>query len=62
VRGATYAWGRHTSDPYDTAIRFEQEPKGLLVTGDHKPLVDYEIAGSRALLSISTPDHYLPLL
>jgi 4,5-DOPA dioxygenase extradiol len=32
------------------------------VTGDHKPLVDYESLGREALLSIPTPDHYLPLL
>ena len=32
------------------------------MTGDHKPLVDYESLGEEALLSIPTPDHYLPLL
>jgi 4,5-DOPA dioxygenase extradiol len=57
-----YAWGRHMPDPYDWAVRFENEAKGLLVTGDHKPLVDYESLGREALLSIPTPDHYLPLL
>jgi len=34
----------------------------LLVTGDSRPLVDYESLGRDALLSIPTPDHYLPLL
>src|SRR3954465_3609286 len=57
-----YAWGRHMPTPYDWAVRFETEAKGLLVTGDHKPLVDYESLGREALLSIPTPDHYLPLL
>lgn len=57
-----YAWGRHMPDPYDWAVRFEREAKGLLLTGDHKPLVDYESLGREALLSIPTPDHYLPLL
>jgi 4,5-DOPA dioxygenase extradiol len=57
-----YAWGRHMPDPYDWAVRFEGEAKGLLITGDHKPLVDYESLGREALLSIPTPDHYLPLL
>jgi 4,5-DOPA dioxygenase extradiol len=57
-----YAWGRHMPDPYDWAVRFEMEAKGLLLTGDHKPLVDYETMGKEALLSIPTPDHYLPLL
>jgi 4,5-DOPA dioxygenase extradiol len=58
----TYAWGRHEPDPYDWAVRFETEAKGLLLAGDHKPLVDYESLGREALLSIPTPDHYLPLL
>jgi 4,5-DOPA dioxygenase extradiol len=58
----TYAWGRHMPDPYDWAVKFEQEARGLLLAGDHKPLVDYESLGRDALLSIPTPDHYLPLL
>jgi 4,5-DOPA dioxygenase extradiol len=57
-----YAWGRHMPDPYDWAVRFETEAKGLLLAGDYKPLVDYETMGREALLSIPTPDHYLPLL
>jgi 4,5-DOPA dioxygenase extradiol len=57
-----YAWGRHMPDPYDWAVRFENQAKGLLVIGDYKPLVDYESLGREALLSIPTPDHYLPLL
>ena len=57
-----YAWGRHMPDPYDWAIRFEAEARGLLLAGDHKPLVDYESLGEEAILSVPTPDHYLPLL
>jgi 4,5-DOPA dioxygenase extradiol len=57
-----YAWGRHMPDPYDWAVRFENEAKGLLLTGEHKPLLEYESLGREALLSIPTPDHYLPLL
>src|SRR5512141_2807549 len=57
-----YAWGRHVPEPYDWAVRFVNEVKGLLLSGDHKPLVDYETLGREALLSIPTPDHYLPLL
>jgi len=57
-----YAWGRHMPDPYDWAIRFETAAKELLVSGDSAPLVDYETLGREALLSIPTPDHYLPLL
>jgi 4,5-DOPA dioxygenase extradiol len=58
----TYAWGRVVPEPYDWAVRFENEAKGLLLAGDHEPLVNYETLGKEALLSIPTPDHYLPLL
>jgi len=58
----TYAWGKHLPDPYDWAVRFENDAKALLLSGDDKPLVHYESLGSEALLSIPTPDHYLPLL
>ena len=50
------------SDPYDWAVRFETEAKNLLLAGEHRPLVEYEGLGKEALLSIPTPDHYLPLL
>lgn len=57
-----YAWGRHVQEPFDWAIRFETEARGLLLAGDHGPLVNYEALGKEALLSVPTPDHYLPLL
>jgi 4,5-DOPA dioxygenase extradiol len=33
-----------------------------MLAGEYKPLIDYERLGPEALLSIPTPDHYLPLL
>jgi 4,5-DOPA dioxygenase extradiol len=57
-----YAWGRHMPEPYDWATRFESDVKDLLLSGDSAPLVDYEALGKDALLSVPTPDHYLPLL
>ena len=57
-----YAWGRHMPDPYDWAVQFETEAKQMMVAGEYKPLIDYENLGPEALLSIPTPDHYLPLL
>jgi 4,5-DOPA dioxygenase extradiol len=57
-----YAWGRHPVDPFDWAVRFEQQAREMLLAGEHKPLVEYEKLGRDALLSIPTPDHYLPLL
>lgn len=58
----TYAWGRHPRDPYDWAVRFETTAKELMLAGDYRPLVEYSTLGRDAVLSIPTPDHYLPLL
>jgi 4,5-DOPA dioxygenase extradiol len=57
-----YAWGRHAPEPYDWAVRFEERVRELMLAGDTKPLIDYETLGREALLSIPTPDHYLPML
>jgi 4,5-DOPA dioxygenase extradiol len=58
----TYAWGRHNVEPFDWAIRFEERVRGLLLEGNHEPLITYESLGKDALLSAPTPDHYLPML
>jgi 4,5-DOPA dioxygenase extradiol len=58
----TYAWGRHAPEPYDWAMRFEQAAKDLMLSGNYQPLINYESLGRDAVLSIPTPDHYLPLL
>ena len=58
----TYAWGRHTVDPYDWAIRFETMARQMMAAGEYRPLIEYETLGREANLSIPTPDHYLPLL
>lgn len=58
----TYAWGRRPVDPFDWALRFEARARELLLAGEHDPLVEYETLGRDAMLSIPTPDHYLPLL
>ena len=33
-----------------------------MVSGESRPLVEYETLGREAILSVPTPDHYLPLL
>lgn len=58
----TYAWGKHEIEPFDWAVRFEQQARQLLSTGNFMPLVNYESLGRDALLSAPTPDHYLPLI
>jgi 4,5-DOPA dioxygenase extradiol len=58
-----YAWGRHAQAPYDWATSFEQRVRELLLSGEYKPLVNYEAQlGREAELAVPTPDHYLPLL
>lgn len=57
-----YAWGGHPAQPHDWAQRFEKRARGLIEAGDHLPLIDYESLGKDALLSVPTPEHYLPLL
>ena len=57
-----YAWGSHAAEPYEWALRFERRARQLLTAGDYAGLVDYEALEPDALLSVPTPDHYLPLL
>jgi 4,5-DOPA dioxygenase extradiol len=57
-----YAWGRHVVDPFDWAVRFEKEARGMLQSEENGGLIHYEKLGKDAHLAIPTPDHYLPLL
>jgi 4,5-DOPA dioxygenase extradiol len=58
----TYAWGKREVEAFDWAIRFEQQARKFLLNGDDAPLVGYDSLGRDALLSVPTPEHYLPLL
>jgi 4,5-DOPA dioxygenase extradiol len=57
-----YAWDREQRGPYEWALRFERLAREIIQAGDPQPLIDYQRLGSDAMLSIPTPDHYLPLL
>ena len=57
-----YAWDQHRVEPFDWAVRFEKQGRGLLLAGKDGPLIEYEKLGRDALLAAPTPDHYLPLL
>jgi 4,5-DOPA dioxygenase extradiol len=57
-----YAWGKREVEPFDWAVRFEEHARELLLKGEDTLLVAYERLGDDAMLSIPTPDHYLPLL
>lgn len=58
----TYAWGEKGVQAFDWAARFEQRVRELLLSGDDAPIINYESLGPDAMLSVPTPDHYLPLL
>jgi 4,5-DOPA dioxygenase extradiol len=57
-----YAWGRRAVKPFDWAIRFEEQVRELLLSANDGPLIAYQTLGHDAMLSVPTPDHYLPLL
>lgn len=58
----SYAWGEKGVQAYDWAARFELQVRELLLKGDDARIIAYEGLGSDAMLSVPTPDHYLPLL
>jgi 4,5-DOPA dioxygenase extradiol len=58
----TYAWGQRHMEPFDWALRFEEQVHELLLAHKDGHLIEYEELGSDAILSVPTPDHYLPLL
>lgn len=47
---------------YDWAIEANEKMKKLILSNDHKSLIDFRIQGKAFNLAIPTPDHYLPLL
>lgn len=57
-----YAWGRKAVEPYDWAVKFEADVRACIEARSHLPLMNYESLGRAAMLSVPTPEHYLPLL
>ncbi|MGZ5245796.1 MAG: 4,5-DOPA-extradiol-dioxygenase [Flavitalea sp.] len=47
---------------YDWAIQMNDTFKSLIEKGDFQPLINYTSLGKEAILSIPTPEHYLPLM
>ncbi len=47
---------------YDWAIEMHANFKKLITDKNHAALIDYTKLGQAAMLSIPTPDHYIPLL
>lgn len=57
-----YAWGKQDVEAFDWAVRFEKLTRQFLRKGDDASLINYDRLGPDALLSVPTPEHYLPLL
>jgi len=47
---------------YDWALEANDKIKELILSGDHKSLINYESLGNAINLAIPTPEHYLPML
>ncbi|MGE0156914.1 MAG: 4,5-DOPA dioxygenase extradiol [Geobacter sp.] len=57
-----YVWGNNAPQPYDWAVRFDKLIRQLILSGDNDKIIAYEKLGEDAMLSVPTPDHFLPLL
>lgn len=47
---------------YDWAKEANEKMKQYILSGDHKPLINYRAQGKPFELSIPTPEHFIPLL
>ena len=47
---------------YDWALEFDAQMKGVILSGDHKAIMDYAKLGRSARLAVPTLEHFLPLL
>lgn len=57
-----YVWENGAPQPYDWAVRFDKLIRELILSGDNDKIIAYEKLGEDAMLSVPTPDHFLPLL
>ncbi|HXB94713.1 MAG TPA: 4,5-DOPA dioxygenase extradiol [Puia sp.] len=47
---------------FDWALEAGQKMRDAILSGDHRPLIDYSAQGRAFELAIPTPEHFLPLL
>jgi 4,5-DOPA dioxygenase extradiol len=57
-----YAWGGHSVEAYDWAVRFEKRAREWILAGEDGRLIACEGLDPDARMAAPTPDHYLPLL
>jgi 4,5-DOPA dioxygenase extradiol len=51
-----------TAEPYEWAVKFDEQVKYNLVNGNHKMLCNYLDMGQEAHFAVPTLDHYLPMI
>lgn len=58
------AWDKLNADSYgyDWALEANEQMKKYILSGDHKPLINYRSQGKAWDLAIPSPEHYLPLI
>jgi 4,5-DOPA dioxygenase extradiol len=56
------SWEMINGGGYDWTIQMNEKFKELISNDEHDLLINYHRLGREALLSIPTPEHYLPLL
>lgn len=57
------AWNKlNETFAFDWAIEANEKMKSHILSGDHQPLIDFQLQGKAFDLAIPTPEHYLPLL
>ncbi len=54
--------GRGDKTAFDWAVEFDTWVGNALQNGDYNKLINYESAGKMGLLSVPSPDHYIPML
>jgi 4,5-DOPA dioxygenase extradiol len=48
--------------PFGWAVKFDEQVKQCLVSGNHKKLIYYFELGKEAAYAVPTQDHYLPMI
>ncbi|MGE5575307.1 MAG: 4,5-DOPA dioxygenase extradiol [Ignavibacteria bacterium] len=48
--------------PFEWAVKFDEQVKQCLVSGNHKALINYLELGKEANYAVPTQDHYLPMI
>jgi 4,5-DOPA dioxygenase extradiol len=47
---------------FDWAVEYDNRVKEWILSGDHQSIINYQLQGRAAALSVNSAEHYLPLL